>query len=169
MDSVEKIIRQYLRPVYNFAHRFSGNRQDAEDISQETFLKVWKNIKKYREGENFKTWLFAIARNTAIDHLRKKKALVFSDLEKDGEDSITETLAGAVSLEEELPKYILKQLPADYKEIIILKYGNDFTFDEIAKILNKPLNTVKSQHRRALILLRKFLDNAPKLGTRPYI
>ena len=78
---LEKLISRYLKPVYNFVYRISNSQQDAEDITQETFIKVWQKIKKYNPDKNFKTWLFTIARNTAVDWLRKKRNLVFSDFE----------------------------------------------------------------------------------------
>jgi len=61
------LVNRYLKPVYNFAFRLTGNQADAEDVSQETFLKAWKNIKKFRADENFKAWILKIARNTAYD------------------------------------------------------------------------------------------------------
>lgn len=64
------LVKRHLKPVYNFAYRLCGDKVAAEDIAQETFLKIWKNIKKYKHSENFKPWLFKIARNTTIDWLR---------------------------------------------------------------------------------------------------
>ena len=88
------IIRRHLKLVYNFAYRLTGRAQDSEDISQETFIKIWKNIKRYDQNQEFKTWLLAIAKNTAIDWLRKRKDFVFSDFETaEGKNSITDFLA----------------------------------------------------------------------------
>lgn len=77
-DAFAFLVQRHLSAVYNFAYHFAG-KEEADDIAQETFLKIWKNLKKFRPGENFKTWMFAIARNTAIDHMRKKRESVFSD------------------------------------------------------------------------------------------
>ncbi len=170
-DALATLIRRHIKPVYNFIYRFTGNAHDAEDIVQEAFVKVWRNINKYRPDESFKTWLFAIAHNTAIDLLRKKKHLVFSDFENsEGENFLLETLADpeappdeviATLEEKKMVEGLLSQLPLLYREVLVLRYQDDFTFKEIGAILHKPLDTVKSQHRRALIVLKKLID-APK-------
>ena len=78
--ALETLFSRYLKPIYTFVYRLTGNAQDAEDISQEVFVKVWKNLKKYDDTRSFKTWLFTIAKNTAYDLLRKNKEIVFSDI-----------------------------------------------------------------------------------------
>ena len=75
---LEKIISQYLKPVYRFVFGLVGEEAVAEDLTQDVFIKVWKKIKSYNSKYSFKTWLFAVARNTAIDYLRKKKEIAFS-------------------------------------------------------------------------------------------
>ena len=141
--------------------------EDAEDITQDTFFKVWKNIKYYTKGRMFKPWLYAIARNTALDQIKKKKALPFSDLD-DKENDLS--FADTVEDHEPLPPQIfetnfltgklsdaLEVIHPDHRAILILHYKEEMTFDEIASIVNKPMNTVKSWHRRALIKLREEL------------
>lgn len=174
---LEELINRYLKPVYNFVYRISGNKQNAEDITQETFVKVWRKIKKYNPNKSFKTWLFTIAHNTAIDWLRKKRSPVFSDFENsEGENYLENELVDpnplpdkilAQAEDKKFVENLLQQLAPIYREVLILKYTNDLSFEEIAEILAKPLDTVKSQHRRALIMLRKLL-NAPKLGRDSY-
>ena len=158
------LLNKYTKPVYNFLRYMIGNT-DAEDITQEVFIKVWKNLKRYKPGQSFKTWLFAIAKNSAIDFLRKKKALNFSDLENADDDfSFSETIASKDLLPDEaLQKLqnseflnkLLNQLSTEHKTILLLHYQEEMTFDEIGKILKKPLNTIKSYHRRAILELRK--------------
>lgn len=167
-ESLAELVRRYIKPVYNFVYRFSGNnKEEAEDITQETFFKMWRNLKKYRSGENFKTWLFTIARNTAYDHLRKKKHFVFSDFDKEDasfEDTLSdaEPLADeifAIAESKELLAQAMSELSPPFREVLILHYDHELTFDEIEKILNEPLNTVKSRHRRAIGALRKILQH----------
>lgn len=175
-EAITLLIDRYLKSIFNFTYRLVGKPEDAEDITQETFLKMWRNIKKYRQGENFKTWLFTIARNTAIDWLRKKKSVAFSDFSAhDGEnDEDYNSFAESLIDPEPLPDEIfvkaeekaflensLSKLSLINRETLLLYYNEHFTFDEIGKILGKSLNTVKSRHRRALMELRKILD-APK-------
>ncbi len=161
------LINRHLRAVYNFVYRLTYNKENTEDIVQETFFKVWKNLKKFRVGENFKTWLFTIARNSTIDFLRKKKEYVFSDFENtEGgnhlADSLTDPEPLPDALVEQLEKTkmleeLLSKLSLLYREVLMLRYNEDLTFEEISKVLGKPLDTVKSQHRRALIELRKLI------------
>ena len=163
----EVLTRRHLKSIYNFALRFTGRKEEAEDIAQETFFKVWKNIKSYREGENFKAWLFKIARNNAIDYFRKKKSLDFSDFEdEDGGNYFESNLPDLGPLPDEiikksedgeLAKKLLAGLAPKEREVIILHYYNGLTFQEIGEITAESLNTVKSRYRRALIKLREII------------
>ena len=76
--SLEILIARYLKPIYSFVYKNVGNPSEAEDITQEVFIKIWKNIKKFDQNKNFKPWIFQIAKNTSIDFLRKKKSIPFS-------------------------------------------------------------------------------------------
>ena len=166
-NALNILINRYLKHIYNFVYRFSRNIQDTEDISQETFFKVWKNLDKFKQGGKFKTWLFTIARNTAFDLLRKKRNFVFSDFENsDGDNFFEENIPDPEPLQDELVSKIEEKKILDdalykisplYREVLILHYHEQFTFDEIGKILNKPLNTVKSQHRRGIVELKILL------------
>ncbi len=166
----KKLIDRYTTPLYNFTARF-GHRNDAPDIVQESFIKVWKNIDHFDpKRASFKTWIFTIAKNTTTDFLRKKHSLLFSDMKKEDEDinSFAENIPAPEALPESaLVKLedsvflnkILEKLPKNYCEVLLLHYQEELTFDEIGKVLSKPLNTVKSQHRRAIIELRKIIDS----------
>jgi RNA polymerase sigma-70 factor (ECF subfamily) len=168
-EALHVLIKRYLKPVYNYTYRLSGNASDAEDVTQETFVKVWRYAEKFRPDENFKTWLFTIAHRSAIDLLRKKKQLVFSDFTNDDEESsFVHTLIDTEPLADELfakaeEKAVIEnavaKLSVTYREVLMLYYTEELTFDEIGKVVGKSLNTVKSQHRRALLTLRKLLEN----------
>ena len=164
--SFEALVSKYLDPVHRFAYRLIGDREAAQDVTQETFLKVWKSLSRFRSGESFRAWIFTIARNTATDYLRKKKSITFSKLSND--DFAFET---TVASDEDLPdetlaklqdtqalQKVLHQLPIEYQTVLILHYQEDLTFDEIGKTMDKPLNTVKSWHRRALLKLRELTE-----------
>jgi len=166
--SLEVLVDRYLMNIYNFAYKLVNDRQVANDISQESFIKAWKNIRKYRQGSNFQTWLLTITRNTAIDWLRRKKDLAFSTFEDEkGVNIFTETLVdGEPSFLELLTRAedttfveaLLNELNPKYRDVLTLRYSSDFTFEEIGKLLKRPLHTVKSQHRRALVALRRLLE-----------
>ena len=170
-EALALLVRRYLTPLYNFIYRLSGNAGDAEDIVQEAFVKAWRHLKKFRRGANFKTWLFTIAHHTAIDHLRRRRRLVFSDFENgDAGNVLTDTLIDTESLPDELwrraedreyVEALLLRLSPAFREVLYLRYNEELTFDEIGGVLGKSIDTVKSQHRRALLLLRKLID-APK-------
>ncbi|MCK9352260.1 MAG: sigma-70 family RNA polymerase sigma factor [Candidatus Paceibacterota bacterium] len=165
--SFEVLMKRHIKAVYNFVYRLVPTNVDTDEIVSETFFKVWKNLKKFRAEENFTAWIFTIARNTAYDKLRKHRESVFSDFDTEsGENFLSDTLADSEPLPPELfekeenkkiIQELLERIPTAYREVLLLRYANEFTFDDIAKILGKPLDTVKSQHRRALILLRKML------------
>ncbi|MBU6430996.1 MAG: sigma-70 family RNA polymerase sigma factor [Patescibacteria group bacterium] len=165
--AIAVLIDRHLKTVFSFTYRLVRNKENAEDIAQDTFLKMWRNLKKYRPGENFKTWLFTIARNAAIDFLRKKKSLAFSDFEDDdGENAFIETLTDPEPLpdeifakaeEENVLDEALNKLSLPHRETLLLRYSERLTFDEIGKILGQSINTVKSRHRRAVENLRRIL------------
>ena len=166
-DLFKILIDRYISPIYNFTARLT-DKEIANDIVQEVFIKVWKKIDHFdSQKSSFKTWIFTIARNTTIDFLRKKKLINFTSLEND-----TDSLSFASSIKDEtlLPDEILQKLQdsellsekiesllPQHKTVLILHYQEELTFSEIGKILNKPLNTVKSYHHRAIIKLREML------------
>lgn len=178
----EQLLKKYLKPIYNFLYRLTGNAAQAEDLTQVAFVKVWKNIRKFnpqkshftalrdRQNKSFKAWLFTIAKNTAFDWLKKRKSIPFSyfeneegnnKLEEIAEDSI---LPSEIMERKDLAKELetkLKQIPEKYGIILELRYKEDFTLGEIAEILGKPYNTIKVYHQRALISLKKaFLEKS---------
>lgn len=167
--ALEILIKRYLKAVYNFVYYYTKNASDAEDITQDVFIRVWKKIKKFDQRKNFKSWLFGIARNAAIDFIRQKKAVPFSSFETgEGQNYFTETVRDVASLPDEvmlkndLTSFLapaVDKLSADDQEIIQLRHDDDLTFREIAQKLQAPLNTVKSRYRRALIFLKKLLAN----------
>jgi len=169
-EALKIIIERYTSSLFNFAARLA-NKNDAPDIVQEIFIKIWKNINNFDARKaSFKTWIFTIARNTVTDFLRKKRNILFSDMRKDDEEDVN-SFAENIEAEELLPDLALEKLEdaeflnktlqklrPNYQEVLILHYQEQMTFEEIGKVLGKPLNTIKSQHRRAIIELRKILN-----------
>ncbi len=165
--SLEILIERYLKPIYGFACRYAGNSQDAEDITQEVFVKVWQNLKKFDKQKDFKPWIFSIAKNTAIDFLKKKKTIPFAEFENErGENVLTETISDSSPLPAELlerkdaigalAKAVDKLLPK-YRKTLLLRHNDNLTFREISETTGEPLNTVKSRYCRGLIMLKKLL------------
>ena len=172
-DALSFLVERYLRQIYNFTARYIGNTKEAEDLTQEIFLKVWKSLKKFNSQKSFKTWLFSIARNVCIDYLRRKKIVTFSDLENDNDDeSFSDKIADeSISviekitrqeLEREMGKYLLRLSEAN-RSVLILHYSQQMAFREISEMLGESLDTVKSRHRRALNYLRRFIEQEGKM------
>jgi len=173
--ALEILIKNYLKSIYNFAYRYVNSSQEAEDITQEVFLRVWRNLKKFKAKKgSFKTWIFTIAKNASFDFLRKsrsasggKKAAPFSEFtNEEGENILLETLADPLPNQSEILErknnkqkinLVVENLPIQYKTLLFMYYNDHFNFREIAEILGEPLNTIKSRHRRAIIMLRKLL------------
>ena len=132
---------------------------------------MWRYAKSFQPEANFRTWLFTIAHRTAIDWLRKRKRLVFSDLNsKDDEYVFEETIVDdeplpdelfARSEDKEFVEKLLMQLSPEHREVLYLHYNEELTFAAIGEVLGKSVNTVKSQHQRALAAMKKSL-NAPE-------
>jgi RNA polymerase sigma-70 factor (ECF subfamily) len=163
------LVERYISAIYKFSYRYVRNGPDAEDISQETFLRVWKNLKSFDRSKKFKTWLFAIAKNASLDLLKKRRTLPFSVLGEE-EDAIEAVLApylaiaetSAVSFDRGILKenfdVALAKLPERYRDVMIMRYTDNLKFREIAERLHEPVDTVKSRHRRGLSLLRNIMS-----------
>ena len=175
----DTLVKRALPQVWRFARRMVGSDDEAEDVVQETFVKAWRYLPRFERGKNFRTWVLSIARNTAIDMLRKKRGITLSRFDDDeGGNVLIDTLADDELLPDELAvraenaetlERVIVQLPDPAREIILLRYQEGLTFEEIAESIGEPLNTVKSRGRRALVALKKLLEKiAPKGDTTAY-
>jgi RNA polymerase sigma-70 factor (ECF subfamily) len=162
------LVERHLSAVYKFAYYYVRDSAEAEDIAQETFMRAWKHLKKFDIEKTFKTWLFAIAKNASLDFIKKRKPLFFSRM-AESDDELASLLAPYAE-EEESPAHaidrkILKtglekamnKIPSPYQTVLSLRYNNNLKFVEIAKKLGEPIDTVKSRHRRGLLLLREVI------------
>ncbi|MCX6721516.1 MAG: RNA polymerase sigma factor [Candidatus Staskawiczbacteria bacterium] len=168
--SLEMLIGKYIKPIYSFVYKNVGNQAAAEDITQEVFIKIWKNIKKFDQRKSFKPWLFQIAKNSSIDYLRKKKSIPFSRFEnEEGQNALIENIKAApLNLVENLSdKRVLASamegLGKNEQKIINLRHVEGLSFKQIAEIFEESINTVKSRYRRTLSGLRKNIEkSAPR-------
>jgi RNA polymerase sigma-70 factor (ECF subfamily) len=169
------LLDRHLKAVYAFAYRYVRNPHDAEDIAQEAFVRAWKNLKKFDQSRNFKTWLFAIAKNAALDLIKKKKPMPFSQISEESE-KLDALLAPYIGVEE-LPSAAFERtvvkaalanklgtLPPAYRTVLAMRYHDNLKFREIAEALGEPIDTVKSKHRRGLALLRNVVSGDPSLS-----
>jgi RNA polymerase sigma-70 factor (ECF subfamily) len=162
-SAFEIIMKRHLSSVYGFSRRYTGNPDKAADIAQETFIKVWRNLNKFDSAKLFRPWLYAIAKNTALDWLKKREGSPFSSFATEEDKSplfdIADPLPPPSAIVDrkiaiEKIEAVASKLPERYYSVITMREKHDLTFREIAKRLRKPLNTVKSHYRRALRLLK---------------
>lgn len=160
----EQLVHKYLTPIYNFIFQLTHDRNVAEDLTQETFIKAWKHFARFDQKKSFKTWVFTIAKNTTYDFFKKKKSLPFSFFEdEEGESTLNMIDDGKELPDEILEKNetvedlerALEKIPELYRSVLLLAYREDFSLTEIAEILHVPYNTIKSRHQRALKLLKQ--------------
>ena len=169
----EVLVGRHRRPVYNFILRFVRNPAQAEDLLQETFLRVIKSAEDYQRQAKFTTWLYTIARNLCVDSSRRAKHRNMASLDapvSKHEDAapLGDFVAGSEmagdrhainqQLQERMRRAI-EALPDEQREIFLLREVADLQFNEIAEVLGCPENTVKSRMRYALDKLRAALED----------
>lgn len=161
MDKFEDIIKPHEYMIYNVAYRMLGNEEDAKDVAQEAVIRAYKKFSQYKGKSSFSTWLYRITINLCIDHLRKdksKKAELIDNMEYthyknddfgDPQSHAEKTELLNVIIEE------LNKLKAEYKAVIVLRDVYGFTYEEIARILNIRVSTLKSRLVRARNALKE--------------
>lgn len=161
-EALRFLIERYTNKIFTFVCRYVKDEDIAEDVVQDVFIKMWKNLESFDQEKNFKVWLYSIAKNTALDFLKKKKLVSFSTMAEDEIFDVKDLnpLPNEVLRQADESKILmaaLKKLPSLYREILLLYYKDEFNFREIAEVTGKPLNTVKSIHFRAMKMLKKLL------------
>ena len=158
---VERLIEDYGQDVLKIAYLYVKDQQLAEDIFQEVFYKVMKNYHKFEHLSSEKTWLIRITINTCKDLLRTswlRRVTTFGTLEEQNQTQYEQPFDMTQSeSNNELYEMIMK-LPQRYKEVILLFYYEDFSYDEMAKILNIPKGTVQSRLARGREKLKKMME-----------
>jgi RNA polymerase sigma-70 factor (ECF subfamily) len=168
IDAYGKIVNRYRGRLYNFVFRFVGERETAEDIVQETFLRAFRKRKEYRAIANFSTWLFTIAGNLAKSELRRRKRWRLFSVHKDDEndtgidlpdesfrpDTVTESSIADVQIQQ-----AILSLPENYRQVVLLRDVEGLSYQEIAEISKCPVGTVKSRVNRARLKLQQKLKN----------
>lgn len=166
VQAYDILVHRYKDQLLNFVFRFVGNRTDAEDIIQETFLRVYRNKHMYKEIAKFSTWVYTIAGNLAKTELRRRKRhKIFSvsnfvneekDFDIPDRDHSPEKKVDS-SMQESIIQKAIEKLPIKFKEVIVLRDIQGFAYEEISQILNIPLGTVKSRVNRGRLKLQEDL------------
>lgn len=167
-EAFAELVDIYKDKIFQLAYRMTGSRQEAEDIAQETFLRVFANMHTYDDHYKFSTWIYRIATNLCIDRKRKKKPDFSLDEQVDGAEGLD--WYSRLSAKDESPEAnvmrrelqdtvqeALLQLSPKYRSIMILRYIEDLTLQEISTVLQLPVTTIKTRIHRGREALRKKL------------
>jgi len=172
-EAFGRLIEPYERPVYNFCRRVLGDGYDAEDVSQEVFIKIYRSIGGYtdRRAGSFKNWVYRIANNACIDELRKRKARPVAEsldetYESDEGESVRQFESPELPPEEavlkkERQKIIadaIRNLAPEFKRVIILRDVRGFSYEDIAQMTGMKIGTVKSKISRARVNLKEQIQ-----------
>ena len=164
-----EIVALYQDKLYHMAFRMLGSRQEAEDVTQEAFLRVYRNLDRYDESMKFSTWIYRIATNLCIDRLRKRKQTYSLDAESSehegldgyalipGDDRTPESEM-LLTETQRIVREAIETLPAKYKSVMVLRYLHDLSLQEIGEVLDMPVTTVKTRVHRGREFLRKKLE-----------
>jgi RNA polymerase sigma-70 factor (ECF subfamily) len=164
--SFEELVRRYQRPIAAYVYRMVGDYDSALDLTQEVFIKVYNSLTRYRSEFKFSTWIYRIAHNAAIDHLRRHSVREQSFVTGiDGERREITIESRRLTPEQESEKKeqrseiesVVQMLPAAYRELIVLRHSQDLSYDEIAEVTGLPLGTVKNRLFRAREAMRDHL------------
>jgi RNA polymerase sigma-70 factor (ECF subfamily) len=163
--SFEELVRRYQRPISAYVYRMVGNYESALDLTQEIFIKVYNSLRRYRSEFKFSTWIYKIAHNAAIDHLRRtatrEQSLVMGP-ENDQFDLPVESTRLSPEQESERKERrgeiesVVRALPGNYRELIILRHSQDLSYEEIVEVTGLPLGTVKNRLFRAREMMREL-------------
>ncbi|MFI8684240.1 RNA polymerase sigma factor [Rossellomorea sp. NPDC077527] len=162
-DRLEGLYETYFHDVYQYLFYFTNNSSEAEDLTQDTFMRVFKSYHSFRNQSSLKTWIISIAKRTAIDHYRKRKLIsllpdVLLNLRK-SEEGIPEE---EVEKSEEWQKVqaALSKLKPDYRNVVILRGLREYSVKETAEILDCKPSKVKVDYHRAMKQLKKELGHS---------
>lgn len=167
-DLLDRLIEQYQHRLLRYLIYLSGNRELAEDLFQETWIRVLERGHQYDGRHEFSTWLYAVARNLTIDYLRKKSPVSLDGLMENDEHAPFEPsdprpMAWEVVQQHEQAERVsaaLIGIPAEYRETVVLRFQEGLALEEIATVTGAPLGTVKSRLYRGLNMLMSRLKGA---------
>ena len=171
----EQIVRQYWRRVFNVAYKFVGRHDEAEDLTQDVFLKVFKSLASFDRRANFQTWLVSVSRNLCIDHyrsVRKERETIDRDVNADDLSPRSVEISAHVALErhdlaQELRR-ALQQLPETLRTAVVMRDLQELSYQDIADRLRLPEGTVKSRINRGRHELARQITRLREKGQGPH-
>ena len=160
----EQIVRQHWRKVFNLAYKFVGRHDEAEDLTQDIFLKIFKALHTFDRRANFQTWLISISRNLCIDHyrsVRKERETMARDVDASELTPVSRERGPHTQLEQRDLKHLIRlalaELPPTLRQAVVLRDLQEFSYQEIADQLGLPEGTVKSRINRGRLELARQL------------
>lgn len=171
-ERYQEIIARYQNRLFVYLYRLIGNREEVEDLLQNVFLKVYKNLKSYDSDRKFSSWIYRIAHNEAVNYIKRKSLKKFiswediSSVRDKLESSSNEEGVAEAWMRKEMVREVtsaLDKLPLKYKQVLLLRYFSDKSYKEIGKILKKPVNTVGTLINRAKKNLEEEFGKTEKL------
>ena len=164
-DGFEELVRRYQRPITSYVYRMLGDYESSLDVTQEVFIKVYNSLSKYSAEYKFSTWLYRIAHNAAIDHMRRN-SITPQSIEAENADGTyqvqIESRRPSPEQDHELNEWrteidaVVRCLPPAYRDLILLRHSRDLSYDEIAEVTGLPLGTVKNRLFRAREMMREM-------------
>lgn len=164
--SFEELVRRYQRPIVSYVYRMLNDYDASLDVTQEVFIKIYNSLERYSCDYKFSTWLYRIAHNAAIDHLRRNSVNAQSIETENGDGAYQlqiESLNPTPEQDRERSEWraeietVVRQLPPAYRDLILLRHSRDMSYDEIAEVTGLPLGTVKNRLFRAREMMRGLL------------
>lgn len=173
VESFEQLTSAYQKRAFNIAYRMLGNLEDANDVTQEALLKVYKSLHNFRGNSSFSTWLYSIVNNVCIDFIRKNKKVKLLSIDKQQEgESYQREIPDEINTPEclfekkEVKRMVhdaINQLSYEQRNIIILRDIQGFSYQEIAEMLHISIGTVKSRINRARSNLKEIISEGFKV------
>jgi RNA polymerase sigma-70 factor (ECF subfamily) len=160
----EELVRRYQRPISAYVYRMVGDYDCALDLTQEIFIKIYASLSRYRPEFKFSTWIYKIAHNAAIDHLRRnagRERSINNGTESEPQQLLIESKGLSPEQQSELEERrmeiesVVRLLPTAYRELIVLRHSQDLTYEEIVEVTGLPLGTVKNRLFRAREMMRQ--------------
>ncbi|MEJ2597497.1 MAG: RNA polymerase sigma factor [Anaerolineales bacterium] len=169
-SAFSQLVESYQKPVYNLCYRMLGNAEDAEDASQETFLRAYKALRRYDRRRSFSTWLLSIAAHYCIDQIRKRRMRIVSieDLPVPDLPDRAPGLEATVDLKEQQRRVrtLLETLDPTDRAAVIMYYWYDFSYREISQTLSLTESAIKSRlHRARRAMAQEWVEQQPQMIT----
>jgi RNA polymerase sigma-70 factor (ECF subfamily) len=164
VEAFNELVRRYQQKVYWIARRMVGDHDEADDVTQEVFVKVYKKIKNFRSDSSFYTWVYRITTNTAINVLRQRKIVnlvrldeVFPALSSMSDDSLDPAKKLEMKENQSLLEEAVSELPAKQKKVFVLRYFEEMPYEDISKILKITVGGLKANYFHALKNIQKYV------------